>query len=207
MPAELEDAYGGMPRLDTLNLLENVPSDYNRQKLPWLTIIKDAIHRYRCFGLGNNISPQDFYEAYCYLFKSRSGDPGTWETKPRKNYDGMQLYCFDVHYDLSGLSNLCEMDKFLNKIKNDRKEIVGKFKDRIQDYVSKSQERCKKVGKGHQLELGMLPDLEHTMTEPGNAYEVAKLFYDSRKMSKPLKTKWRGRRRWSRSFRRRAAAR
>ena len=207
MPAELEDAYGGMPRLDTLNLLEGAPSDYDRRTLPWLTIIRDAVHRYRCFGLGNNISPQDFYEAYCYLFKARSGNPQSWETKSKKNYDGMQLYCFDVHYELSGLSDLCLMDTFLNKVKSDRKEIVGKFRNRIQDYVSSSQERCTKVGKGHQLELGMLPDLERTMIEPSNAYEVAKLFYDSQKLSKPLKAKWKGRHRWSRSFRRRAGAR
>jgi hypothetical protein len=210
-----------IPKLEELNLLEGAPANYDRSKLPWLMLIKDATYCYQCFGLGNAITPQEFWEAYCYLFRARSYDPDSWgdrtrkvvyyskkrATKSKKLSDNeMKLLCFDVHYELSGLAEFCKLPEFLDKMKRKRKALVEDYCDELYGFIANKQRRCKKAGRGQQLELGLpLPEIERTMTEPSSGYDVAKLFYDRTGMSRPAKLKWKAKNKWARSFRRRAA--
>lgn len=99
-----------------------------------LRIIKMSVRDYLYFGLGaNHITPERFLEAYQYLFQMRSTQVQRKEVKEK---------CFDVHYDISGLSDLMPIEKFLKLLLTKRTKVLTENHQQIKNYLKelRSQE-------------------------------------------------------------------
>lgn len=183
------DPFRGKTRLDRLDLLAGTVVE-DRNRLVWLECIKNAVHTYRDFGLRDGMTVTDFFDAYWYLFQVRSTDPKTWgELNGLFAEADIMEQCFDVHYERAGLATHCTMSRFLNKIQEDRKELLQVNWGRVLGFLHREQEKdLKNVASGHQLTLPLV-DVQKVLLEPKVPAELAELFYFPTAMLKPTPAK------------------
>lgn len=146
-----------------------------------LRVIKISIRDYLYFSLGDNgIKPEDFLDAYQYLFKVRANDLHTNDENSR---------CFDTHFKNCVLSDYIEMNDFLVKLKDKRNSLISSSPAIIKKHISSYRNREWKTEKcTGKKELYSIPSSEipSLLISPDNEERVAQLFLY--KQDKPLLT-------------------
>lgn len=168
------------------------------ESLLYLEIIQHASFEYLYFAVTKyKITPEDFYEAFNYFFKSRSDKPATWftarfrrETETdssgkkttrvvRFTEQDMKCMCFDKHYIYSGLERIMSMDVFLERLMQQRRKILTENIRDVEQFVRRRfKEESLDVRKGSQLPLTPFSrDLVSVLTKPMRPIELAELLY------------------------------
>jgi hypothetical protein len=122
----------------------------------YLSIIQDAINDYLWFGIKNKykvVQVDEFLEAYNYLYISRSTDRTTWfaispfldepdaVSEVSLSESQLKLMCFDVHFDLTKLSNRIKMSYLLEFLKEKRAELVEENYPRLLRKINSSKKK------------------------------------------------------------------
>jgi hypothetical protein len=190
------NAFGNRNRLDKINFMEDLSASVSSEKILFLQTITDAIHNYLFAFLGRNgTSAEEFAFAHEYLFRVRSYDPATWADRGSRTEAQMKDMCFDVHYEMSGLSYWMDIDKFLRDLRNYRREIVEDNRDQVLEYLGILYSKaCLEAHPGHQLPLP-LGDRLDALSSPNSPADIARLlFLPKRYLSEPIRQKDRCRR-------------
>ena len=186
----------GRTRLDKIDLLEWQVPNQAPEKIIYAEIIKDAVNAYLHFGIGaNGITADQFWESWNYLFVVRADVESTWqpsrimrtvsedecgkrrERVQRLDDSVLKGMCFDEHYALSGLADLMDMGRFLNRLKKLRREIVTGNWPQIYAYLEELRQReaMRNVGDGWQT-LFCLAD-QAGLIEPDGPELASWLYY------------------------------
>lgn len=194
-------------RLDRVNLLDYVESHIPTDKILFSRIIQDAANNY-LYAITDKGCPsiEEFFSAWQYLFNITSNNKRSWEKsrsiKISYDYRGnkitenryledttLKLMCFDKHYELSGLSEYMDIDKFRKGLRSKREQIL---KDRWEHVVTKIKAlHDKELGQitdGKQLPLPLWnEDLLTTLTYPSSPESLANAVYVSKKLKSTSK--------------------
>lgn len=195
------NAFAGRQRLDQIDLAAFRTPETTPEQLILLTTISDAVSSYLFFGLGRNgTCAEEFAYACRYLFEIRSTNPDSYQdgriiSQYKTLDDGRRMlqkiyltdtqirqYTFDAHYEDSGMSRLLPMDRFLSRLRKERKEILTKNWDQVQRYLAHLRERdYMRMCNREQLTLNIEPSTQEQMLEslvyPKSPREIANMVY------------------------------
>ena len=196
-------APAGKRQLDNLDFLTAaMDKDYSRAKLAWLEVIRDAVACYWFFGLkSSGVTPDEFYDAYYYLFHAVSMDPSTWrcsrhrvdvyvdeqgqKVKVKKTFteQDLKMQCVDQHFDLSGMGKYCTLPRFLAQVKKVRAQIVMANRKQMLSGLSPDRGTGPGLSVNPQLPLQVENvDMdqflaEQILVEPTSPVQLAELLY------------------------------
>lgn len=196
-------------RIDKINLLEFLEPGQPAAKVLYANIIQDAVYQYLyAFVDKNNISPDQFYCAWRYLFYVTSEAPNTWSSRrnikqsyTKKNQHLTKIHhltddefinmCFDRHYDYSSLSNHMHIEKFRAGLKLKRLQIL---KDNWTSVTSNIDgiynQELKDIKHGRQVPFRLWTNnVQSILVDPPTPYQLAGLLYVPKKIKKKHKFK------------------
>lgn len=199
--------FGGESRIDRLNLLEFLESNSPSEKVLYTYIIQDAASNYLYAMLGKNgTSVEEFFSAHQYFFKVESTRSATWDHHRQIKYSytckgqkvkvdhyltdsELKLMCFDKHYELSGLINHMDIDRFRSKLKQKRARIIHNNLEQVKSYInSLYQKELDQIVDGNQVPLQIWTgDFVSILVDPPTPFHLANLLYVPSRLKKARK--------------------
>lgn len=196
-----------LDRLDIVKWIANDPDCIEGGGIPgeqmvWLSQVQSAANDWLYFAISekNGITAEKWWEAHQFLFRTRSTDRTTWgpayrrevyfdETERRRKTviskftdDQMRCMCFDSQYEMSGLSKIMHLDRFLVMLHKQREMLVKQNWEAVNEYLDLLEltGARRAIALGRQIPFKFI-DRFQVLTNPQSGRDVAELlFYEPR---------------------------